>query len=328
MRRPWAPACLTFSILMNVFHCLLNNTQSENENSAFEEESAVCARFSSSEKCVCWITSCLHAKPEKCVKANSLMDSVTLLYFISLWCWANSRSFFLCLFLKCCNLLHRVLTLPLPASASQIVSSHISQQQQQPLEKGAWTCSILQFVFHVRGDRAVVMARSKEQEFLVHWGYLQWRNWHLRLCAIAEHQCNMVSLEISPFCWGKTLTFIAAVLNIWIFSVFNMCPKLLWTYVDMTWWVCLACYMQKNTTLNNKIQPGIEVLYRLFKQFGHICKSHTTGKNIQIKSTFQRCYRYWIFVYSTRSGSVFAMLWNIKWNIGLYFKKILLVFNA
>lgn len=45
-----------FSILMNVSHCLLNNTHRENEKSAFEEESAVYAKLSFSEKCVYWKT--------------------------------------------------------------------------------------------------------------------------------------------------------------------------------------------------------------------------------------------------------------------------------
>lgn len=39
---------------MNVFHCLVNNTQGGNEKSALEEESAAYANLSFSEKCVQW----------------------------------------------------------------------------------------------------------------------------------------------------------------------------------------------------------------------------------------------------------------------------------
>lgn len=90
-------------------------------------------------------------------------------------------------------------------------------------------------MFHVAGERAVVIAQSKEQEFLVHWGWCRWRNWHLCLRVIAEHQRNMASLERSPWSFirreNKHCLLISAVWDILILKCAANCY-----YGDMRVW--------------------------------------------------------------------------------------------
>lgn len=77
---------------MNVFHCVLNNTQSENEKSALEEESAVYA------KKLCFLKNLYTLKnifmttvyvrsytykAREMRQSNSLVDTLALLDFIS-----------------------------------------------------------------------------------------------------------------------------------------------------------------------------------------------------------------------------------------------------